>query len=301
MCTPNFFLVGAPRCGTTAMFRWLRRHPHVFLPALKECHYLATDFGRFRSVQTEEQYRRLFCEVRDEHVAVGEASVMYLYSSVAIENILDRYPQATILVALRNPLELVYSWHGQLLVTMQEDQADFEEAWLRQADRIEGRSLPPHCTVPQALHYSQMGRLGTQVQRLLNKCDRRQVHFVIYDDLVRDVRATYEQLLQALGVAPAGAVSLEVVNQNRAIPSAVLRKLWFRSPAVVGARRRMRSVCGDRIYERVRDALMPRLIPARARPPLSPRLRQMLTDEFREDVCRLSDLLHRDFRHWLAA
>jgi len=283
------------------MCRWLRRHPHVFLPAIKECHYLATDFGQWRSVRTEEQYGRLFYKVHDGHVAVGEASVMYLYSRVAIENILDRCPGATILVALRNPLDLVYSWHGQLLATMQEDQPEFEQAWLRQADRRGGKSVPPDCTAPHALQYSQIGRLGLQVERLFDRCDRRQVHFVVYDDLVRDVRGTYEQLLRALGVAPANSVSLGVVNQNRTIPSALLRKLWLKNRAVIAARRQMRRVCGDRMYERLRDALIPRLLPAKARPPLSPRVRQILVEEFREDVHCLSDLLHRDFRHWLAA
>jgi hypothetical protein len=36
---PNFLIVGAPKCGTTALYHYLRQHPQVFLPRRKEPYY----------------------------------------------------------------------------------------------------------------------------------------------------------------------------------------------------------------------------------------------------------------------
>ena len=44
MKTPNFFIVGAPKCGTTAMNDYLNRHPDIFM-ATKELHYFGSDFA----------------------------------------------------------------------------------------------------------------------------------------------------------------------------------------------------------------------------------------------------------------
>ena len=40
---PDFFIVGAAKAGTTALFQHLRRHPDVFIPPSKEPQF----FSRF--------------------------------------------------------------------------------------------------------------------------------------------------------------------------------------------------------------------------------------------------------------
>src|SRR5690349_21884975 len=84
---PNFFIVGAPKCGTTALYEYLRPHPNVFLPRVKEPHFFATDLGTYPAVKTRAAYDRLFADSLAEHTRVGEASVYYLRSSAALANI----------------------------------------------------------------------------------------------------------------------------------------------------------------------------------------------------------------------
>ena len=62
MTRPNFFIVGAPKCGTTALSEYLREHPNAFLCQPKEPHYFATDFPTHRYVTKEEAYLKLFRE-----------------------------------------------------------------------------------------------------------------------------------------------------------------------------------------------------------------------------------------------
>ncbi len=87
LIVPNFFLAGAPKSGTTALSVYLRGHPNVFLPGLKEPHFFADDLSHFRRPETEVAYRALFKRAGADHLAVGEASVWYLFSSAAMGRI----------------------------------------------------------------------------------------------------------------------------------------------------------------------------------------------------------------------
>ncbi len=298
---PGFFIVGAPRCGTTALYRWLREHPRIYLPPVKECHYFASDLEKYRTIRTEKEYLGLFRGVGSHHQAVGEASVMYLSSEVALERLLAFAPAAKVVVTLRNPLEMLPSWHGQLLVTLQEEVADFESAWAMQEERRSGKAIPGTCVVPEALQYAEIGRLGAQVERLLKQCDRQQIHFVVYDDLKRDPCATYDALQKALGVDSDGRSDFGKVNQNREITSPMLRRFWQRSRPIRQRLKVVRRVVGDSFYDRTRDFLLPHLSRPTHREPLSAKMREVLVAEFRDDVLLLSDLIDRDLSHWLTS
>ena len=58
---PNFFIIGAPKAGTTSLYRYLGYHPNVFMSKIKGPHYFATDItNKRRIVKTKEDYRDLF-------------------------------------------------------------------------------------------------------------------------------------------------------------------------------------------------------------------------------------------------
>ncbi len=78
---PDFFIVGQPKCGTTALYEMLRRHPQIYMPELKEPRFFARELqpaarrgdARSRAPQTLEEYLALFAPARPEQRA-GEAS-----------------------------------------------------------------------------------------------------------------------------------------------------------------------------------------------------------------------------------
>ena len=134
---PDFFIAGAPKCGTTALFSYLQTHPGIFLPAerpgtsrlsAKEPHYYCTDFPNYRRCRSREDYLRLFTDAA-AGTLVGEASVWYLYSEVAIPRIMAEIPKAKFIVLLRNPVNMAHSLHNLLYHTLDEDIADFGCAW----------------------------------------------------------------------------------------------------------------------------------------------------------------------------
>ncbi len=120
---PNLFVVGAPRCGTTAMFRLLAQHPDIAVCDPKEPYYFCTDFheesdrhaGRATRfpVRTEAQYLALFDD--RSRTVVAEATPAYLYSTVAASRIHAFNPGARILVMVRDPVELLHSLHAKMV------------------------------------------------------------------------------------------------------------------------------------------------------------------------------------------
>ena len=43
MTTPNFFIVGAAKAGTTSLYNYLVNHPEVYLSPIKEPNYFNTE------------------------------------------------------------------------------------------------------------------------------------------------------------------------------------------------------------------------------------------------------------------
>ena len=127
---PNFFLAGAPKCGTTSLSEYLRAHPNVFMCCPKEPFYFDDDLTRIHAVGSFDDYLALFRNCGEEHLAVGEASTCYLFSRNAMKRIHAFNDEAKIIVMFRNPADFLPSLHAELLFNFNEDQEDFTEASL---------------------------------------------------------------------------------------------------------------------------------------------------------------------------
>src|SRR5665213_3487944 len=138
---PDFFIIGAPKCGTTALYHYLSEHPEVHMSSPKEPHFFSRDLPLSRIVRTAEEYAALFSEAPTDAVT-GEGSTWYLFSEVAVPEILSLRPDARFVVILRNPVHAVQSLHAQLFIGSSEDLFDFESAWRAQEDRAHGNRLP---------------------------------------------------------------------------------------------------------------------------------------------------------------
>ena len=303
MRKPDFFIVGAPKCGTTALSRYLREHPNVFLSVPKEPHHFNTDHPRYRSFTTVEAYAALFEGATDEHTAVGEASTWYLYSHAAAAAIHAFDPNARMIVMLRDPVDLVHSLHSQMLHSFDEDEPDFETAWRLQDARAGGERIPDLCREPSMLQYREVGRLGEQVERLLEVMPTEQLHFVLFDDFVADTAAAYQTVLRFLGLTSDDRPTFERVNPNTRRRTGALSRLIERPPdALLRAGRVARRVLGvdlGRLWTIMRRSS--RTISSRQvrRAPLDPELREQIAAGFRDDVRLLESLIDRDLSNWL--
>lgn len=200
MRDPNFFIIGAPKCGTTAMSEYLRPHPRIFMSFPKEPNHFCKDMPGRIQIADNDKYRALFAEADDTHQAVGEASVHYLRSYVAVPDLLKDYPDPRIIAMVRNPVTFLPSWHNQIVYSLTEPVTDFEEAWRLQEPRRRGEQLPRNCQHPRIFDYADAAMFGEQTQRLLEHVPRERVLFLKFEDFVADTRGAYQSILGFLGV-----------------------------------------------------------------------------------------------------
>jgi len=292
---PDFFIVGAPRCGTTAMYEYLRRHPQIFMPRHKEPMYFGADLTQLHKRLTEADYLHLFKRARSGQ-RVGEASTWYLFSTSAAREIRDFAPEAQIIVMLRNPVDVMHSLHTELRFYTSEVIATFEDALAAEADRKQGRRLGPSRR-PEALLYREVVRFADQLERYLEVFPPEHVKVVLFDDLVRDPAGTFADVLRFLGVDDTiRPAAFRVVNASKLPRLPVLQSLIVRPPRVVSwlvpAVRRIPSA------HRLRAALLSANSRRVRRPPLDRALRLRLDSELAEEVRRLATVLDRDLSEW---
>lgn len=225
---PDFFLIGAPKSGTSSLAAYLADHPQISFSQVKEPHYFATDLSTAPHRLSEQEYLALFPKKSDGCLR-GEGSTGYLFSEMAVPNILQRTPNAKFVVMLRNPVEAAYAYHGERLKNCNEDIIDFEAAWGLQEERKKGFSIPDTCFEPKLLQYRDIFLYGNLLERLFSWVPREQVHVILFEDFRDDVRATYRKLLQFLGLSDDGRNSFPVHHQSLRIRSTFLNR-FIRRP-----------------------------------------------------------------------
>ena len=295
MKDPNFFIVGAPKCGTTALHHYLSDHPQVFLPWVKEPHYFCTDIPGFPRIQSLRQYRKLFDGASESHVAVGEASVFYLYSQAAVPSILQTYPDARFVVMVRDPVEMAHSLHSQYLYGCHESEQSFEAAWNLQAERAQGRQIPSCCPCPEVLQYARVCMLGQQVERLMGIVPRQRLLIVDFEEFKRDTRNVYVRVLDFLGVADDGRTDFPPVNVNRRRAWPMLSKLLMHPPFPLNVlKKSLKSWFG--LYDTTAMAwLYNKLLRKAPREQMSATLGAEIASCFAEDQLKLKRLMEPAF------
>lgn len=296
MQAPNFIIGGAPKCGTTALYEYLQTHPQVFLTNPKEPHYYAEDLGDHRSVFTHDEYQRLYAPATEQQTAVGEASVWYLHSSVALSRVKQDLPDVRLIILLRQPIDFLCSLHSDLVWVCFEDEPDFETAWNLQQRRRVGQRIPKLCQVPWFLEYQSLGQLGGHICRLLKLFSREQLKILLFEDLIQSPGRVYEEVLTFLGLPSDGRSQFPRVNQSKRNRSTWLARC---QATVVQTLPRPLIRVGKRLglghINRGMTRLNSQVSPAR---PLREGFRQQLIETFRDDTELLSQLIGRDLGHW---
>jgi hypothetical protein len=304
---PDFFVVGAPRCGTTSLCRFFAKNPQICFSRPKEPHYFAQLGAMPSPDELQRDYiERYFGHRHDGHRSAGEGSVSYLYAPAAIERIRHFNPEARFIVMVRNPMSMLPSYHLKMRYLLQEDQADFASAWRLQEARARGENVPSHCLDRRTLMYGNVARYGAHIERLFEIAGRERVHVVVFDDFVADQLAAYRRVLEFLGVDYDGRTVFKRRYESRMYRYRWLQRLFFLPVARGGAR----IDTAQRIKRKYKPtgAKKPSWITrltdwntiAAAPAPLTKEMRAVVADYLRADNALLSRLLQRDLDSWLA-
>jgi len=309
---PNFFIVGAPKAGTTSLYHYLDQHPQVYMSPNKEPHYFSDEvraenfdeqlrrrytggkhgfrhhlsqpagLSRFRGiVQDWQDYLRLFADARKE-IALGEASVGYLWSPTAPRNIAAKIPHARIIVMLRDPIERAFSQylHG------------LGNGEIRWSFREHVQRNMRHGSSRICIHYPflEFGLYSQTLQRYLDRFGRN-VWIGLYDDFKSRPLNTCRSLYEFLGVDTGFTPDVRSrymqaqVSRSRAVA-------WLKRAGVWEAAAKLTP-------RNLRPTVRRVLTHKPGTISVSPTDRRYLLDFYREDILKLSALLGRDLDPWL--
>jgi hypothetical protein len=293
---PDFFIVGHPKSGTSALFRMLGAHAQIHMPRKEPAFFAPELGGAARYAGGINDYLALFAAAGPEQL-IGEATTMYLFSHGAAARIAEAQPEARIIAILREPASFLRSLHLQMLQSNVEDQPDLRKAIALEPVRAEGRSIPRNSARPQSLAYSEHVRYTEQLRRYHAAFPREQVLVLIYEEFRADNEGTVREVLRFLKLDD--AVPVDVVEANPTVgirsPRAyqAVRSLYLgRSPGTRALKGAIKTITPQRLR---RDALRrTRTAQWRAPPPADPQLMRELRHRYRAEVQAVSEYLDRD-------
>jgi len=301
---PNFFIVGAPRCGTNSMIRYLKSHPQVFAPPSKEFHYFANDFINLQKIHfaSDEEYLQMYKDVGEQVTALGDASPFHLYSKFALQRIHDFNPQARIIVMFRNPLDFVLSLHQLNVNLMRDDVAGVQKAWALQSDRKGGLFIPKRVRHVELLMYGELGLFGKYLEKVYAVFSPEQVKVVLLEDIMQDPRSVYEDVLAFLGLPSNGLNEFPRYNAGVRSRHTLLSRLMHPPQPVLDLVMKFFSLFGFKFVQKLKsiqyrtDQL---LSDKPSKKTIDPAFKAELIENFKPDVMKLSKLLDRDLSHWM--
>jgi hypothetical protein len=213
---PDFFIVGQPKTGTTALHAMLRRHPKIYMPDVKEPQYFADELADepppTNLPATLDDYLSLFSPAAPGQLT-GDASTLYLWSRTAARNIARAKPDARIIVILREPASFLHSLHLQLVKVRIETEKDLGRALALEQERRSGRHLPNGGYWKPLLIYSEHMRYMDQLRRYRAAFADHQLLVLLYDDFLADSEAALRAILRFLDVN--AAIPLSRVEANK--------------------------------------------------------------------------------------
>ncbi len=292
---PEFFIVGHPKSGTTALYEMLRGHPEVFMPDLKETLFFDRDElhpglrDSDPQPETLDQYLDLFEPAR-EGQRKGEASPSYLRSRFAARRIAELQPDARIVAILREPASFLRAMHMELLKDHVETEKDLRRAMEREERMREQKPV---------LWYS-MERVeyAAQLRRYHEAFGQEQVLVLIYDDFRKDNEGTLQRVLRHLGVDARAPVQRSEANRTVMVRSPrmyeLMRSVYMgRTPATRSVKTAIKGVTPQRLRHRSLRTVRDRAIYGKPPPP-DERLMEELRRRYRPEVEAVSEYLGRD-------
>ena len=300
---PDFFIVGHFKCGTTALYEMLRRHPQIYMPDTKELWFFSPELrSRFRKPsarrpETLDGYMSLFAQAGPEQRA-GEASPSYLMSHTAAGRIAQAQPDARIIAILREPASFLRSFHLQCVRNHIETEADLASALSLEDARRKGECIPSHCARPHELLYSEHVRYVEQLCRFYDVFPAEQVLVLIYDDFRRDNNGTVRKVLRFLEVDDTLPIETIEANPSVRVRSQRLHKLAHevslgRGPISRAAKTGIKALTSRQMRRHALQVTRRRVVYGKTRSP-DESLMIELRRRFKGEVVALSEYLDRD-------
>ena len=279
---PNFFIVGAPKSGTTSMSYYLMQHPQVFMPENLEPYYFARldvpqNYKR-EIISDEKKYLNLFKNAKNSKV-VGESSPVYLYCPHSALEIKNRFPNSKLIISLRNPIEIAYSEYFSLKFMGFDQNRSFDEL----LDSSEEQLTRNEFHIDSLL---EAGFYSKHIKRFQKIFSKNQIKITIFEEYVKNTVPTINSILSFLGIKESITFDVTPKGAYKVPRNFASQKLMNNSTFRKTAKFIIPTVARQKIGERF-------LVKESSRPVLKQNERQRLKEIYQDDVENLAKLLGR--------
>jgi hypothetical protein len=281
---PNFFIVGQTKSGTTSLKQYLSQHPDIFI-----IHEGKGFFGFEPPEITEEEYFLLFKNAKDEK-RIGEKCTDYLSSTNTALKLKNKFPDAKIIMILRNPIDMMYALHSsQLYTETMENIKDFGEAIKAEKWRKEENKKTPGKWHPH-MFYTDIGKYTPQVRKYIDQFGKKNVKVIILDDMKKDMKKIFKEVLDFLEIDSSFIPQFKIFNEHREYRSRTLQA------AMKDNKLKLSTILGKIPY----TSSIYRMInqPQKKKIPMDPILRKELQVMFFPEIEELGKLIDRDLMFW---
>ena len=284
----DFFIVGAPKSGTTSLYHYLNEHPEISMSSQKEPDYFSDAdiqnegmyYGKNR-IDTIKKYHSLF-DNNSESKLKGEASVSYLFYKNIPQKIKTYNTDSKIIIMLRNPIDRAFS-HYLMDYRLGLVSDSFE-------DIIEQKSVHKDAKLFYQ-QYIELSEYANQVKRYLDVFDRREILFIEYEYLKMDVLGIVKKTYLFLGVNQAYEPDVNKKHNTYTMPkNSVIRFIY----SFVILRNILAFFFSKNLVNRIRAALFKN----DKKPVLLDETRNRLKKFFTKDINTLGEMLNKDFSRW---
>ena len=284
----DFFIVGAPKAGTTSLYHYLDAHPDIEMSSKKEPDFFSdADLQKQRMYYSEvrinnlSKYNALF---KQEDVQLrGEASVSYLYYPDVPSKIKEYNSEAKIIIMLRNPIDRAFSHYLM----------DYRLGLVTDSFETIINNKSKHKNAH--LHYQQylsVSEYSSQIERYLDVFGKNKVHIIDYENFKNNTAEIIKEVFSFLGLNSDFSLNLSKKYNLYSMPkNRIIRYIY----SFVMLRRIFSFLFPKKIVQYIRGVLFR----VDKKPKISAETRDFLIEFFHNDIQNLSRLLNKDFTKWI--
>ena len=284
----DFFIVGAPKAGTTSLYHYLSEHPQVEMSSQKEPDYFSDkaihEQGMYYAknrVDTLDKYESLF--VQKESVVYGEASVSYLFYENVAEDIKKYNPNAKIIIMLRDPIERAFS-HYLMDYRLGLISDSFENVLAKIS-----KHKNAHLFYQQ---YIEVSKYAKQIQRYLDFFKKENILFIDYEDFKKNVSKTVDQVYNFLNISTEFVADINTKHNTFIMPKNKIIRLIY---SFVFLRKILTFLFPVYLVKNIRVLLFK----SDKKPELLKETRSLLSIIFNDDIKKMEEVLAKNYSKWI--
>jgi hypothetical protein len=305
----NCFIIGAAKSGSTSLYHYLNQHPEIYFSPIKETNYFSKEINiddlsanykknnpihldKYFSadtlkelplaiVQKKAHYEQLFQAASDEKIR-AEASVSYMYSPVAADEIFKYNPDAKLIAILRNPIERAFS-HYLMALRFGYTSLPFREAF--DADKNADKT---GWGVSELFY--ELGLYHQQLSRFYELFPKENIQVHLFEDFHQDKNALFQSIFEFLGLNPI-EINTETVHNPGEVPkNPGINKMIYRS----GIAKVAKHILPKSMKSGIKSQML-----SKNKPKISDADRTYLLELYRDEIMASQKLINRDLSHWL--